>query len=136
MEQRTPGTPPSGRYGEPGPARRRTAHRRLVAAVAVLLAAGVAYAVWFGVEARDQATFRSQGYEVVDDTRVEVTFSVTKPKGGTADCQVEALSSGSAQVGLITVPVGPSDETAVTVRAVLVTSERATTGQPVACTLR
>lgn len=135
MDQRTPGTAPEGRYGAPGPARRRTARRRLVVAVAVLLAGGVAYAVWFGVEARDQATFRSQGYRVLDDTHVEVTFTVSKPKDGTADCQVEALSSGAAQVGLAPVRVGPSRTGATTVTTVVRTSEKPVTGQPISCAL-
>lgn len=129
-------TGPADRYGRPGAGEQGRRRRRFVVAVAVLLALGVAYAVWFGVASRDRAVARTQGYDVIDDTSTEVTFTVSMPAGSVADCQVEALSSGSAQVGLVTVPVGPSDETAVTVRAVLVTSERATTGQPVACTLR
>lgn len=136
MDHPAPRTPPAGRYGERAPAGRAVRRRRLVVAVAVLVAGGVAYAVWFGVGARDRATFRSQGYEVVDDTRVEVTFSVTKPEGGTADCQVEALSSGAAQVGLARAEVGPSRTAATTVTTLVRTSERAVTGQPISCALR
>ena len=130
------GPGPQGRYGASGGASPALRRRRLVVAVAVLLAGGVGYAVWFGVEARDQATFRSQGYDVTDDTHVEVTFTVSKPKDATAVCQVEALSSGAAQVGLASVPVGPSRTTATTVTTVVRTSERAVTGQPTACVLR
>lgn len=136
MDQPAPATSPAGRYGGPDAARPAVRRRRLAVAVVVLLAAGVAYAVWFGFEARDQATFRTQGYSVQDDTHVEVTFSVTKPKDGTADCQVEALSSGAAQVGLAPAVVGPARTTVTTVRKVVRTSERAVTGQPISCTLR
>ena len=102
----------------------------------MLLVLGVAYAVWFGVEARDRATFRTQGYALIDDTHVEVTFTVSKPQEATAECQVEALSSGAAQVGLRSVTVGPAAATATTVTTVVRTSERAVTGQPTACVLR
>lgn len=136
MDQRTPRTPPTGRYGGPGPGQRAARRRRLAVAVAVLLAGGVAYAVWFGVEARDQVTFRTQGYTVLDDTHVEVVFTVSKPRDGTADCQVEALSSGAAQVGLAPVRVGPSRTGAATVTTVVRTSERPVTGQPISCVLR
>ncbi len=129
-------TAASVRYGRAAPAASAARRRLLVVATAVLLVAGVGYAVWFGAGSRDQASVRTQGYEVVDDTRTEVTFTVSKPPGSTADCQVEALSSGSAQVGLVTVEVGPADTTASTVRVALPTSERATTGQPVRCDLR
>ncbi len=129
-------TGPADRYGRPGAGEQGRRRRRFVVVVAVLLVLGLAYAVWFGAASRDRATARTQGFDVIDDTSTRVTFTVSMPRGSVADCQVEALSSGSAQVGLVTVPVGPSDTTAVTVRTVLVTSERATTGQPVGCTLR
>ncbi len=124
------------RYGRPAPGAPARRRRTLWVVVAVLLAGGVAYAAWFGAASRDQAVARTQGYDVVDDTRTDVVFTVSMPPGSVADCQVEALSSGSAQVGLRTVTVGPSETTATTVSTVLLTSERATTGQPLQCVLR
>ncbi len=133
---RRPDARAQDRYGRPAPGAPAHRRRTLTIVVAVLLAGGVAYAAWFGVASRDQATARTQGYDVIDDTRTEVVFSVSMPPGSVADCQVEALSSGSAQVGLSTVAVGPSDTTVTTVTTLLLTSERATTGQPVQCVLR
>jgi hypothetical protein len=126
---------PAERYGvRPHGAARR---RRAVAVLAVLLALlGVAYAVWVGLAARGQAAFQTVGYEQLDDTHLLVTFTVTRPPGTTAVCEVEALSSGSAQVGLTSVEVPPSSEPTTTVRAEVRTQERPVTGQPVSCELR
>lgn len=126
---------PAERYGQrPDDAARR---RRLVAALAlVLAAAGVTFAVWVGLAARDRATFQTVGYEHRDDTTLLVTFTVTRPPGESAVCEVEALSSDSAQVGLVTVEVPPSADPTTTVVAEVRTQERPTTGQPVSCELR
>ena len=121
---------PAGRYGEPGPVRRRLAR----AGVVVLVAAVLAWLVWVAlVQARPQVTTQVQGHRVLDDTRVQVTFALTKEPGQTVRCRVEALSSAAAQVGLAVLEVGPTPR-ASSVQTVLVrTQQRATTGDVQGC---
>lgn len=132
------GTPrrPAERYGEhPGaPAHRR---RLLAAAGALLVAAGIGYAAWVGASSAGEVRFAVQGYEHLDEAgRLQVVFTVTKPPGASAVCEVEALSSGAARVGLTSVEVPPAAQASVTVTAQVRTSERATTGRPASCVLR
>jgi hypothetical protein len=129
----TPPGRPAERYGPPpSPLRRRL----LLAAVAVLAGAGLAWVVWAGLASADQdVRFGTQGYDVVDDSTVLVTFTVVKDPGATARCQVEALSSTFAQVGLTTVDVGPAPQRGATASATVRTQERATTGRVQACEL-
>lgn len=125
---------PAGRYGPaPGPGHRRA----VVAAVAALAVVGLAWVVWVGLgAAQREIRWDDVGYEVVDDTTVEVRFSVVKDPGATAVCRIEALNGRYAQVGLATVDVGPSPERAVTSSVTVRTQERAVTGLVDTCTLR
>ena len=121
---------PPGRYGRPvGPWRRRA----LLAAGVLAAAASLAWLAWVSLAAADRVRFETQGYAVVDDATVQVTFSVSKDADQSVECTVEALSSGSAQVGLVVVEVGPG-EGASSVHTVGVrTQQRAVTGQVREC---
>lgn len=124
---------PAERYGDRTPRERARRRRALVAAVAALVAAGVAYAAWYAVSSAGEVSVDPRGYERVEDGVLRVTFTVTRPVGTALVCEVEALSSSAAQVGLARVPVPASDRPTDLVTADVRTSERATTGQPVAC---
>lgn len=134
----TPETParparPLGRYGPPPAPRRR---RAAVAAVVALTVVGLAWVVYAGLGAAQRdVRWSDVGYDVVDATTVEVTFSVVKDPGATAVCRVEALDARFAQVGIATVDVGPSDERGVTSRVTVRTQERAVTGVVDTCTV-
>ncbi len=121
---------PADRYGDPGPLR-----RRLRLAVVVALAAALsAWAVWAGIGlATDRVDAQEQSFDVVDDSRVVVVFSVSKGADQVVDCTVEALSSTSARVGVQVVPVDAADG-ATSVQTVEVrTQQRATTGVVTGC---
>ena len=84
---------PAGRYGEPPPdvaARRRRAG---VAGVVALGLVGVGYAGWYGLSS-DDVRFAPRSYEHLDDGRVRVTFSVTRPAGTAAVCDVLQRMAG------------------------------------------
>ena len=121
---------PPGRYGAPVAPWRR----RLLLVLGLLAgAAALAWLTWVALAAADRVHFDTQGYEVVDDATVLVTFSVVKDADEQVECTVEALSSGSAQVGLAVVDVGPADG-ATSVHTVTVrTQQRAVTGQVRTC---
>lgn len=116
---------PAGRYGEPGPLRRR-ARLLVVVALVVLLSAWV---VWVGLDrALGRVDAQVQGFDVVDDSTVLVTFSLTKGADEDVTCRVAALSSTSAHVGLreehYGAEAGASSVQTVSVR----TQQRAVTG--------
>ncbi|SDQ69366.1 DUF4307 domain-containing protein [Quadrisphaera sp. DSM 44207] len=129
----TPLRRPADRYGEAGAPRRR---RRVVAGVAVLAAAALAWVVWAGLAAAGrEVRWETQGYDVVDDGTVVVTFTVAKDPEATARCEVEALSSTFARVGLTSADVGPAPQRGATATATVRTQERAVTGQVRECTV-
>lgn len=121
---------PADRYGDPGPLR-----RRLRLAVVVALAAALsAWAVWAGLGlATDRIDAQEQGFDVVDDSRVVVVFSVSKGADQEVECTVEALSSTSARVGVQVVPVGAADGATSVQTVEIRTQQRATTGVVKGC---
>ena len=117
---------PPGRYGTaPAPWRRRV----LLVVGLVAAAAALAWLAWASLAAAGQARADTQGYDVVDDATVLVTFSVAKDADEWVECTVEALSAGSAQVGLAVVEVGPADGATSVHTVTLRTQERAVTGR-------
>lgn len=126
---------PAGRYGD-RPATARSRRRALMGVGAVLVLVAVLYAAWVAASSLGGVSFATLGYSHLDGGRLRVDFTVTRPAGSTAVCEVEALSSGAAQVGLTSVEVPPSPEDTTRVSAEVRTSERAVTGRPTSCVLR
>jgi hypothetical protein len=116
---------PAARYGDvPSPGRRRA----VLAVIAALALAGVAFVVWAGLaSAQREVRWDDVGYEVLDDTTVTVTFNVVKDPDATVECRLKALNGSFAEVGLATVEVGPAAERAVQRTATIRTQERAVT---------
>ena len=118
--------PPAGRYGPAPGAHRRTAGR---VGLGALLALGIAGAVWVGVRPGvDTVTWTDVGYSVHGPDRVDVTFEVVKDPDVTARCTVQALSTAYAEVGVVTVTVGPDDARSVRRTVPVATQELAVTG--------
>jgi len=126
MSQTAAPRPPAGRYGpEPG-ARHRTTGR---IGVAALLGLGIAGAVWVGLKpGTDTVTWTDVGYSVQGPDRVDVTFEVAKDPDVTARCTLHALSAAYAEVGVVTVTVGPADARSVRQTVPVATQELAVTG--------
>lgn len=131
-----PPTParPAARYGDaPSPRRRRV----LIAVIAALAVAGVAFVVWAGLaSAQRDVRWDDVGYDVVDNTTVTVTFNVVKDPGATVQCRLKALNGSFAEVGLATVEIGPAVERAVQRTATIRTQERAVTAVVDRCVVR
>jgi hypothetical protein len=118
--------PPVGRYG-PAPDPRRRAAGRVV--LGVLLALAVAGAVWIGLKPGTRSvTWDDVGYVVQGPDRVDVTFQVVKDPEVTVRCTVTALSASYAEVGVVTVEVGPADARSVRQTVEVATQELAVTG--------
>ena len=123
-------TPPAGRYGPPTGSR---TSRRVWIVVGVVVALGLLAFVTRGVLA-NPVHWQDYGYKVVDDGHIRVTFEVTKPKGATATCTVQALSASFGQVGVQTVTVPPGPEPTVRMTVEVRTAEPAVSGTVQSCT--
>ncbi len=100
----------------------------LIAAAAVVAVVGAGLLVWIGLGlAAPQATSKVISFNVVSSELTTVQFEVTKPIDRTAECTVEALSTGFTQVGVKTVTIGPSQTLTTQVFEEIKTSEIATT---------
>lgn len=131
-----PGPPsfPPGRYG-----RRRAERRRRPWAVALLLAAAVAVTSLVALR-----LYRMYGdpvydadvltYTGVTDTHLDITFRVTIPPGGAADCILRARARDGATVGSAEVRVAaPAGQRHVTTTHRLPTSREAFVGEVLRC---
>jgi hypothetical protein len=127
MSQTAAPRPPAGRYGPvPDAGRRRTTGR---VAIGALLAVGIAGAVWVGLRPGvETVTWSDVGFSVQGPDRIDVTFEVVKDRDVTARCTVQALSAAYAEVGVVTVTVGPDDARAVRRTVPVATQELAVTG--------
>lgn len=131
MSQTSAARPPAGRYGPEPSARRRLLAR---AATAVLGVLALVAAVWIGIaNGSAEVTWDDVGYAVQGPERVDVTFRVTKDPGATVSCTVTALSASYAEVGVVTVTVGPADAGTVERTVPVATQELAVTGLVDAC---
>src|SRR5699024_2894884 len=112
------------RYGR---GRRANSNTLIVAAV-VISAIALALMVWIGLGfSKAQATSKVISFNVVDSGLTTLHFEVSKPADRTAECMVEALSTGYTQVGVKTVTIGPAETESVPLFEEINTSELATT---------
>lgn len=122
------------RYGAPTPVRRR--RRALWLTAGSLGVLGIATLVWISVQFFEpEATSEQVGFDVVDETQVQVIVDVSKPNDATATCTLEALNEGYGQVGITDVTVGPQDQRTTRLTVDIATTELATTGVVRECTL-
>ena len=143
VESEAPGTAPAAertaqvmaeRYGAPTPAHRR--RRRLWLTAGSLGVLGIAVLVWISIEFfAPEATSEQIGFDVIDETHVQVIVDVSKPLDRTATCTLEALNQGYGQVGIVDVTVGPQDQRTTRLTVDITTAELATTGVVRECTL-
>jgi len=125
--------PPAGRYG-PEPTRARRVRRVVLVTGGAVMAVGLL--VWLALGTTgDDVSWEDVGYTVHGDARVDVRFRVTKDPGATAECTLQALNRGFAEVGVVTVTVGPADTRTQDVTASVATQERAVTGVVDSCRL-
>jgi hypothetical protein len=120
------------RYGRAPSRTRRALVAGSIGLVALAALAWFAWAAWSG---RASATGTDVGFVVVDDSSVQVTYDVTKPKNRTAHCTVEALDSGFSVVGTVRVKVARSTHDVVRQTSTVRTTNRATTRRVVSCSV-
>jgi hypothetical protein len=120
------------RYGRPSSWGRRAV---LVGALVVVVVGALVWFAWAAWSGRASATGTDVGFVVVDNGSVRVTYDVTKPKDRTATCTIEALDSGFSVVGTVRVQVRRSTHDVVRQTSTVRTTNRATTGRVVSCSV-
>ena len=121
------------RYGRTprGPWWRRPLH---LSAAVVVSAAALAYLVWVAVAGTaGSAEPTVIGYRVLDDTRIELRYTVALEPGSTARCVLQALDSSHGEVGVLEDTVGPAAERHVERTPVVRTTGRAVTAVVRSC---
>ena len=104
------------------------------ATIGILL--GCALAVWFGLSSTvGHPSWTVQGYHVVDDRTVDVTYLVSRPTGHDVTCVVRAMDKSFGTVGLVEVHVPASDSTSVQRTTRVRTTARAVTGVVKSCAI-
>lgn len=116
------------RYGR---TRSRSRRERLLAWIVGIgvLTTAVAWVWWVGTDpARTSIQARDLGFEIVDDTHVEVLFDVAVAPGTPVRCGVQALDASYSVVGWRVVDIPATEALGSTHRVELRTSARPTTG--------
>lgn len=124
---------PPGRYSRVASTNRRIINRiaLAVAGIVVLsLGAWIARGILI-----DPVHWKTEGYTVVDATKVDVAFQVSKPPTATVECEVEALNQAFGQVGVVKVQIGPTSESGSQHQTTVLTDQLAVTGLVKKCTL-
>lgn len=119
------------RYGAP-----RQTHRATVRIAWVVGLVGALVLAWIMIGAL-RPTVHNQlvSFDVSDPALTHVTFDVIKPAERSARCTLEALNTGFAQVGVVSVDIGPAEAEQVRMTTEIRTSEAATTAIVDSCEL-
>ena len=117
--------------------RRRSASTRPLLVVGVLVAiVGVAWVIWAGVHAatRDSGVI-PVGYQVVDDSHVQVRYQVQLSRSQATVCTLQAQNSDQTVVGQVNVrlPARPQGDLTESRRDTVRTTQRAATATVTSC---
>lgn len=116
------------RYGRTQSRSRREKILGIGVGVAILLTATL-WVWWVGTEpGSTQLQSRTIGYEIIDDSTVEVIFEVSVDAGTTVECALQALDRAHGIVGWVQVALPAADAFTSTHVVPVRTSELATTG--------
>lgn len=128
--------PPAGRYPVE---RSRSSRRRWFIALSILVVIAGLIVAWVGYKSLSDAPVSGSGtgYEIVDDSTVDVQFTVTRSDPSKpAACVVRARSKDGAETGRREVLIPPSQDSAIGVKTTLRTSERAFVGEVYGCSIK
>ena len=78
------------RYGK---SPQQEAHRRksVIIAASLMAALFIVWAVWANLTAKNEPTFKTGSFEIIDQQKLSVSFVLTKPANSIAICAVQAL---------------------------------------------
>jgi len=131
----TASTDLDARYGR-SPKAKRNNRVAVIAAAVGFVAVFAAWLVWGGLlEAPAQFEAKDTGYEIIDDTAVEVRWQFNVPENTDARCAVQALNSTFAIIGWKVVDVPASDQRNRDLSTTVRTTEQAVSGLIYRCWL-
>ena len=109
--------------------------RRLAIIITASLFASlfITWASWAALTAKNDPTFKTTSFEVIDKTSTSVSFVVTKPANTTAICAIQALKEDYGVVAYkeVIIPASGSEDGSITdvpVKVSLRSTELAVTG--------
>jgi len=118
----------AARYGRTPGSRARDRRLLWIVAAAFVLVF-VAWVVWAGLDgSRPSIEARNTAHELIDDTRVSVSFEVTGPQNTPMACSVQALNEQFAVVGWKVVELPLSDKRTRSFTELVRTTELSNTG--------
>jgi hypothetical protein len=93
----------------------------------------IVWATWASLTAKNDPTFKTSSFEIIDSSNMSVSFVVTKPANSTAICSIQALKEDYGVVAYkeVRIPATGSEDGSITnvpVQATLRTTELAVTG--------
>ena len=131
----TASTDLDARYGR-SPKAKRNNRVAVIAAAVGFVAVFAAWLVGGGLlEAPAQFEAKDTGYEIIDDTAVEVRWQFNVPENTDARCAVQALNSTFAIIGWKVVDVPASDQRNRDLSTTVRTTEQAVSGLIYRCWL-
>jgi hypothetical protein len=120
------------RYGR-SPQQEAKRRRNLIITAGLLAVLFTVWATWASLTAKNDPTFKTSSFEIVDSSNMSVSFVVTKPANSTAICAIQALKEDYGVVAYkeVRIPASGSEDGSITnvpVQAMLRTTELAVTG--------
>jgi len=78
------------RYGR-SPQQEAQRRRSVIIAASLITALFVVWAIWANLTAKNEPTFKTSSFEIIDSSNVTVSLVLSKPANSTAICAVQAL---------------------------------------------
>jgi hypothetical protein len=120
------------RYGK-SPQQEAKRRRAIFITAGLFAALFIVWAVWANLTAKNEPTFNTSSFEIIDPQNLSVSFVLTKPANSTAICAIQALKEDYGVVAYkeVRIPASGSEDGSITdvpVKAMLRTTELAVTG--------
>lgn len=120
------------RYGR-SPKQEAQRRKAVIISASLITALFIVWVVWANLTAKNDPTFKTSSFDIVDQQNLSVSFVLTKPANSTAICAVQALKEDYGVVAYKEVKIqatSPEDGsiTDVKVKVSLRSTELAVTG--------
>jgi len=120
------------RYGR-SPKQEAQRRKSVIIAASLMAALFIVWAVWANLTAKNEPTFKTGSFEIIDQQNLSVSFVLTKPANYTAICAVQALKEDYGVVAYkeVKIPATSPEDGSITdvpVKISLRSTELAVTG--------
>ena len=120
------------RYGR-SPQQEAQRRRSVIIAASLITALFIVWVVWANLTAKNEPTFKTSSFDIVDEQNLSVSFVLSKPANSTAICAVQALKEDYGVVAYkeVKVPATSPEDGSITdvpLKVSLRSTELAVTG--------